>query len=197
MAAHRYWRLNLIASASNAFSMSEIQFRVTAGVSLGFSGGTASAAQTFSSQVASLATDGNINTFYGSSDKVAPQWWAYDYGAGNSKDIVEIVITARNDASFNQAPSIFTPEWSDNGSTWTPMHYVIAPAWTSAGQVQIFAVTVAGATDVLATQAALEQWNASTHPAQVTQVALEQWTSVTTVTPPVGRPRRVQNVNYR
>ena len=78
MAAHRYWRISPTASAGGAYSFSEIQFRITAGVSLVFSGGTASAADTFGGAPgtydASKAADSNTATLYSSNNKTAPQW---------------------------------------------------------------------------------------------------------------------------
>lgn len=143
-AGHRYWRINMTAGAAGAYAFSEIQFRTIAGSSLAFSGGTASAAQTFGgtpgANDASKAADGNISTLYSSINNTAPQWWAYDFGAGNVRAVAEIALTARNDASFNQAPSSFTPQWSDDGITWTSKQAVTTATWTSAGQVQLFAV---------------------------------------------------------
>lgn len=148
-AAHRYWRFIMNAGVAAAYAFSEVQFRTTAGVSLAFSGGTASAGQTFGgtpgANDASKAADGNISTLYSSSDKTGSQWWAYDYGVGNALAIMEIAITARNDGSFNQAPSNFRPQWSDDGTSWTSMTS-IAANWTAAGQVQLFPVTAIGFT---------------------------------------------------
>ncbi len=140
MAAHRYWRIRLKASALNAYSFCEIQFRTTAGVALPFSGGTASAAQTWSTDVAANATDGNINTMYGSTDTSGDQWWAYDYGVGNALDIVQITITSRIDSNYQQTPTSFIPEWSDNGVSWTSGNPITA-TWSSLNQTQSFAVT--------------------------------------------------------
>lgn len=145
MAAHRYWRINMTAGAAAAFAFAGIQFRTAAGSSLAFSGGTASAADTYGGAPgtydASKAADIDVNTLYSSNNKTAPQWWAYDFGSGNSRDVVEIAITARNDANYNQAPSGFTPQWSDDGTNWTSMQGVATAVWTSAAQVQALAVT--------------------------------------------------------
>jgi F5/8 type C domain len=146
MAAHRYWRILITASAAGAFcAFSEIQFRTSAGVSLPFSGGTPSADSFYSlgpNFPASQGSDGNTATAWLSGNGVAmPHWWEYDYGAGNALAIVEIAITARTDANFNQTPSTFTPQWSDNGSTWHSMSQISTASWTALGQVQTFAVS--------------------------------------------------------
>lgn len=181
MTAHRYWRITMTSGAGNAYAFSEIQFRMTAGTPLAFSGGTASAAQTFSTFGAANAADGNIATLYSSTDKTAPQWWAYDLGAGNSRDVVEIMITNRVDSNANQAPSSFTPEWSDDGTTWHGNLPITTAAWTTLSQTQVFAVTPLVANAALLTQIVLEQWGNSNPAAQMTQVSLEQWASVTGV----------------
>ena len=147
MAAHRYWRINMTLVSSNAFAFSEIQFRTAAGTSLGFSGGTASAADTFGSVPgtydASHAADGNTSTLWSGTGTTLPQWWAYDFGttSGNWRDVVQIAITARADSQPEQAPLVFTPQWSDNGSTWTSMLQITAAAWVSLAQTQLFTVT--------------------------------------------------------
>lgn len=139
---HRYWRLNMTATAASpvAYSLAEVQFRTQAGVPLLFSGGVASASSTYPGYPAALAADNDPATFWNSAVG-SPQWWQYDYGAGNAKNIVEITIQARNDPTFfNQAPSTFTPQWSDDGANWTSMA-AINTTWTSAGQIQVFPVT--------------------------------------------------------
>jgi F5/8 type C domain len=126
------------ASASNAYSFAEIQFRTIAGVPRAFSGGIASAYNSFSGLTPAMATDGNNATFWGSSD-TTPGDWKYDYGVGNAIDVVEIMMTSRPDGSYTQTPTNFTPQWSDDGLTWTPMMKVVA-SWTSLTQTQVFAV---------------------------------------------------------
>lgn len=172
MAAHRYWRINMTAGAGGAYAFAEIQFRTTAGTSLPFSGGTASAADVFGgtpgANDASKAADSNISTLYGSNNKTAPQWWMYDYGAtaGNWIDPVEIAITARNDGNFNQAPSAFAMEFSDNNSTWTQLA-LLSAVWASAGQVQFFPLVVSGA---------FASWN----PADLSGITLSNGNTVAT-----------------
>ena len=149
MAVHRYWRIRMTTAAAGAYAFAEIQFRTTAGTSLAFSGGAATAADTFGGQPgandASKAADGNISTLYSSNSTSQPQWWMYDFGAasGNWRDVVEVAITARNDGNFNQAPIGFVPEFSDDGSTWTLTAPISTSGWTSAGQLRTFAVTPA------------------------------------------------------
>ena len=139
---HRYWRLNMTATPGSLYSIAEIQFRTTAGVPLLFSGGTASASTTYSNDFVNwgpqLAADNNAGSEWSSGDN-SPTTWAYDYGAGNAKAIVEIALQARNDAP-NLMPTVFTPQWSDDGANWTSMAQITTAAWT-VGQIQIFPVT--------------------------------------------------------
>jgi F5/8 type C domain len=139
MSAHRYWRVFCLTSTSNAFSFAEIQFRTTAGVSLPFSGGTASAYNTFSTAFPANATDGNNATAWSSTD-TTPGWWMYDFGVGNSRDVVEIMMTSVP-GSYGQTPSAFIPQWSDDGTNWTSMATIYA-SWSSPTQTQLFAVRV-------------------------------------------------------
>lgn len=171
----------MTSCAGNAYGFSEIQFRTTAGVALPFSGGTATAAQTYlgdpGTYDATKATDGNTSTIYASVDKVDPQWWAYDFSAtsGNWRDVVQISITARSDGSFfTQAPYVFVPEWSDDNSAWTSMA-PISTTWASAGQTQVFTVAT---TDARVTQALAEHWLTTNPDARITQVVAEHWASV-------------------
>jgi hypothetical protein len=138
---HRYWRLNMTATTGSAYAMAEVQFRTTAGTPLLFSGGTASASTIYGAGYeADKATDNNPTTMWISSlAKLASQTWTYDYGAGVTKAIVEIMIQARSDVP--QGPDTFTPQWSDDGTTWTSMT-PITTTW-AAGQIQVFPVTPA------------------------------------------------------
>jgi hypothetical protein len=138
MSAHRYWRIMMNASASNAYSFAEIQFRTIAGVARPFSGGVASAYNSFSGLTPAAATDGNNATLWGSTD-TTPGDWKYDYGVGNAIDVVEIMLTSRNDSFYAQTPTSFTPQWSDDGTNWTSMARIFA-SWSSATQTQLFAV---------------------------------------------------------
>ena len=142
---HRYWRLYMtqLQTGNALYSIAEIQFRTTAGVSLLFSGGTASASTTYSNDVATfgpqLATDNNTSTEWSSQDN-SPQWWTYDYGAGKSLNIVEIALQARNDSAYALMPTAFTPQWSDDGVNWTPMAQITTAPWTTPNQIKTFPV---------------------------------------------------------
>jgi F5/8 type C domain len=135
MAAHRYWRFYCTASGGGGLvSLSEIQFREVAGVSQAFSGGTITTSGLDNGPPADAA-DSNIGTFWASG--TLPGWWAYDYGAGNAKSIVEFALTARNDGFFAQGPTAFQVQYSDDGSSWTTSVSQLPGTW-SAGSTQTF-----------------------------------------------------------
>ena len=139
--AHRYWRLNITAVQTTGYAaLAEVQFRTSAGVPLLFSGGTASASSidTPGFDDPPDAADNNPATFWASFGQV-PQWWGYDYGAGNAKAVVEITILPRADLA-SQGPTIFTPQWSDDGTSWTPMATITGVAPWTAGVIQTFPV---------------------------------------------------------
>jgi hypothetical protein len=190
--AHRYWRLLVDAASqgNGALGIGEIQYRTTAGSSLVFSGGAAFCSSSYPNYYPIWASDNNNATFWAGADGQAwPQWWAYDLGASPRK-VVEITITSRPDSFWTQAPTVFTPQWSDDGFTWTSMHTLTA-VWTAASQTQVFAVTDAqpglslttlaveewgiGSPPVQLTTIAVEQWGIGSPPALATQVAVEQW----------------------
>ena len=138
---HRYWRLYMSSNNNAAlYSIAEIQFRTTAGAPLLFSGGTASATSFYGAGFeADKAADNNPSTEWSSTDD-SPQTWTYDYGAGKALNIVEVALQARSDGTtYTLMPTVFTPQWSDDGSTWTPMA-TINTTWTTASQVQTFPV---------------------------------------------------------
>ena len=142
---HRYWRLYLEASNGNdIFSMAEVEFRTTAGVPLLFSGGTASASSTyddlFDTYGPQFVTDSDVVTRW-SSKSYSPQTWEYDYGVGKSLNIVEVSLQTRFDSgTSDHMPTVFTPQWSDDGINWTSMTQIIAGLWVD-GQLRAFPVT--------------------------------------------------------
>lgn len=147
MAAHRYWRLNIPAQFFTP-AMAEVQFRTGFGVPLLFPVDTTAvckAGNTYGSVPGtydpSKLADNLISTLWSAGDATA-NWWSYDYGAasGGWRDITQVVITARNDSGYGQAPAIFTLQWSDDNAAWTSVQTFTSAPWTSAAQVQTFSV---------------------------------------------------------
>lgn len=119
MAAHRYWRLSF-ARATSVIRISELALRTSVGGANVATGGTASASHTFGGNSAANAFDGNATTFWNASSGLIagePVWLAYDFGAGNDKDIVEYVVTVDSSAGTG-IPEGGYLQYSDNGTTW-------------------------------------------------------------------------------
>lgn len=122
MAAHRYWRLFVGASASSAYvTIGELMLATTPGGASVATGGTPSASSSYSgSTTPDKAFDGTLGTTCWNSAATYSAWLQYDLGAGNEKDIVEIRIYFPSSGSnVSEAPSSFLLYWSDNGQTWT------------------------------------------------------------------------------
>lgn len=118
---HRYWRVNCYANQAGfgtAISIAKLELRETISGPNVATGGTAIAGSYETGYEPAKAFDGNSATFW-SKNGYGPYWVGYDFGAGNAVDIAEISITARNDASFGQAPGCGYVEHSDDGVTWT------------------------------------------------------------------------------
>lgn len=143
---HRYWRLLMNAGPNSPFTLAEMQFRTSPYVPLLFSGGTISTSSNYNTGTnpASNVADNNINTWWGAATNNPGEWWAYDYGAGNAPDIVQITVTARNDTFFGQAPTNFSLQYSDNNTTWTNLQTFAAATWNNQGQTQTFSAFPSG-----------------------------------------------------
>jgi hypothetical protein len=164
MAAYQQWRINFTANNGGTnLRVVEFQFRETAGVSQTFSGGTASAGEEASATYsAAKAADNDTATEWRSVGD--DSWWAYDYGAGVTKDIVEVTI--RIPASGETyAPRDFTLEYNTGGSTWVAAATAtLVEGWTS-GQTKTF--TLPFSPDVVLSQAPVEFIRNKTDPSVV------------------------------
>src|SRR5215471_2146449 len=139
MAAHRYWRIYWTATDAGPgyIGVAEIQMRTAIGGSNVLAGGTASASSEFPGPYQAFqALDANPATFW-SGNGPTPHWWKYDLGAGNAKDIIEYVLTARNDSNYTQTGRDFQLQASDDNSTWTTIDTRAGVAWTI-GQTRVF-----------------------------------------------------------
>lgn len=138
----RYWRvLCEVASNPTYTGMADLQMReVSAGADL-TTEGQAIAGGSFGTNTPNLAFDANLTTTFWNTEKlpVEDAWIGQDFGAGNEKEIVEIVIGARVTAvNFNQTPTQFQVQRSTDGVSWTTEWSVSGePAWSS-GEVRTF-----------------------------------------------------------
>lgn len=141
MAAHRYWSIYCTATPDTYFSFQEIELRSSVGGADLTGSGTATASQTEGGHTPADAVDNNSATFWGSYSGTVPQWWKYDFGAGNAFDIIEIAITARNDAYYGEAGTAFLIQYSDDDSNWVTQKSISGLSW-SAGETKV--INVAG-----------------------------------------------------
>ena len=150
---HRYWRVYIyLANGSSNMSMAELEMHNTAGgANVCASTGASDASSYYQNNAtynSSKSFDGNINTFWASNTtSPTPAWILYDFGAGNSASIAEIVVTARNDSFYSsQSPTLLDMQWSDDRSTWnTYWNWNDTSAWTQGGSKTINASTSTGA----------------------------------------------------
>lgn len=134
----RYWRLVIQAIASSPAQVGELELHETAGGADVTGSGTAINGSGFlSGHGADKAFDNDpLNQWeYGFTDTTPHAWFAYDFGT--NKNIVEIAITAYDNAS--RAPTSFTIQRSDDGIRWASPDITISSlsAW-AAGQTRYF-----------------------------------------------------------
>lgn len=144
-AAHRYWEMRVVRATTNGNTVitsntaaAELQFRESIGGANTLSGGTVSVSNAEFGAGAN-AVDGNGATIWATGAHSMMQWFRYDYGAGNTRNIREVAVTARNDSFSHQAPGQIILRYSDDGTNWTTK-FVSAPQPTpyTAAQVRTF-----------------------------------------------------------
>lgn len=131
--AHRYWRMLISAGGGSPSypGFSEIELRSSAGGADLTGSGTAAASATESGRTPAMAVDDNATTFWATYPAQPPVWWSYDFGVGVAHAIVELHITPRNDAYYNDGPTTFSWQYSDDGSNWTTQATVAGLVWSS------------------------------------------------------------------
>lgn len=143
MAAHRFWRLFL---HNGLGSLRELELSTTAGGASALTGGTAFASSdSTGGDVAWRAFDGDTgtsSTWSPASSAARGHWIAYDLGAGNAIDPVEMRVTANWTADL-----VFTLELShsDDGRAWTTRKLIPYAVESGGGGVYAFVVNVAWA----------------------------------------------------
>jgi F5/8 type C domain len=134
MATHRYWRLYCTAGNGEPnLSLAEIQLRASLGGADETGSGTASS----SGGTAANGFDNNNTTLVTTTSGAYPHWIAYDFGAGNEKDIVEIAINTRTQIRYS--PTDFQLQWSDDNSAWTTLFTIEGYGQWPTGQATFLA----------------------------------------------------------
>lgn len=147
MAVHRYWRILITAVNGDPtyLNIAEVELRESVGGADVTGSGTASASGTQGgSFVAASAFDNNAGSGWAMQySGVLPQWLAYDFGAGNAKDIQQVALTC---FYHSQHPKAWQLQHSDDGTTWTSVPWSVDNSinWT-AGETRTFAAPAGAA----------------------------------------------------
>ena len=168
MAAHRYWRILVKRSQSGGNAgIGELQMRTSIGGANVASGGTPSASSSKGTYTAAKAFDGlTVNTGDGNGwasnggysggtlvGMAGFDWLKYDFGAGNEKDIQEIVMFCPGTGGLTppDLPASFDVQYSDDNAIWTTQRALsvdtIASPWTASSS-KVFDVRPLGAIDI-------------------------------------------------
>lgn len=139
--AHRYWRVRSLAQQDGGlyFALAELEMRATVAGADQCSGGVVSSSSDYNAGTNPRTNvfDNNTATWWASaSSGPGVPWIAYDFVS--PVDVVELSMTARNDAGYTQAPSQFVVEYSDDNVAWTLAWAVGSLVWTT-GSNQIIA----------------------------------------------------------
>jgi len=142
MAAHRYWRIDITAviAPQTNINMAEIQMASSVGGANLFGSGTAFGSSEQGGLTYAAACDGDVTTWWSTPDP-SLGWWGYDFGGGSPVSVTEVRITVLYVGGNLYAPTAFTLDYSDDGSTWTTVQAFTASTWTI-GQTQTFDVDV-------------------------------------------------------
>ena len=144
MAAHRYWRWYFTNSGSGYVTIGEAELRLVAGGPdiTGPGIGTVTADSTYSGWPVSNVFANNGSGYSGAycwatANGTLPHWIKIDFGAGNTKNIIEYVLTVSTFAP--EYPTNWVFQYSDNNSSWTTVHTVTNQNWSTPTQVFNFA----------------------------------------------------------
>lgn len=134
---HRYWAVAWItAGNAQAPTLASLVMRTVSGGANVCAGGTPIARSAYAGAmyVPANAFDGDAATYWFSDGPagVGAVWLGYDFGAGNAKEIVEVVLTSHNGSYANNAPTAFAVRASDDGVRWFDVWQVSGlAAWTA------------------------------------------------------------------
>lgn len=132
MANHRYWRLQINAAASGSIvGVRSLELRATVGgANMSATGnGTPSASTSNGSYPPSQAFDASGSTDWISTAGM-PQWLQWDFGAGNERDVAQVVIV--NPYANGYGLLHGNIQYSDDGTIFTIWGFIGSPN-TAAG----------------------------------------------------------------
>jgi hypothetical protein len=132
-----WWRINVTANDGHfsALSAATVQMRTAVGGADQCSGGApgASSYYIYTSRPDKLY-DGNASTWWAANFTTG--WMSYQFAA--VKQIVEVVISARNDSNPEQSPKNFTVQYWDGAAWQTQWTVTNSTGWTT-GETRTFA----------------------------------------------------------
>ncbi|MGZ8317468.1 MAG: discoidin domain-containing protein [Telluria sp.] len=138
LGAHRYWRLLITANNGDATYCNVGELELIDGTGTDQTGSgtpTADSAQSAGAWPVTNLFDNNLSNFFAfGTGPTYPHWVAYDFGAGNAKEIMRFKMTSgiAGGGSAAQQPKDFELQYSDDGSTWTTGWAVTgATGWTA------------------------------------------------------------------
>lgn len=154
MAAHRYWRLRITSTHGGggpAFAALELR-ESAGGANLSLTGnGTASASSVINNEDPATSSSGPPKAFDGSNgtawysrgDGSFPYWLAWDFGAGNEKDIVHFTaINSSETPVWNANAGAY--EYSDDGTVWTQLAVYAGTAGSLASTITVYTPPATG-----------------------------------------------------
>lgn len=126
MAAHRFWKLQIITSASGSgVTIGELVLATEPSGPQAAIGGTAYASREEASWPASAAFDGAVVQGSGWWSQIVPCGITYDMGEGRAIEVVEVRITSPSGATPTNYPTSVALMFSDDGKTW-----MVRRAWS-------------------------------------------------------------------
>lgn len=135
---HRYWRFYITASASTVCPFSSaVMATLPGGANLLTDKTKAYASSIYGGGYEASQALNGLAAFWHPNNGGLPQWWAYDFGAGNEKDITEVGMSACPDGNYAQSPSGVTVQYSDDNVTWADS-WSYSTTWTGPTQAQLF-----------------------------------------------------------
>ena len=143
--SRRHWRgffhkmVGATSVAASIFGIAEMELRTSVGGADQTGSGTASSSGDLSATFdAAKAFDNNSSTFWTRGGGVnTGQWLAYDMGAGNDIDVLEIALRVRPDA-FREDPASFRLQASSDGVNWETVYVIPLQSTWTAGEQRVF-----------------------------------------------------------
>ena len=139
--SHRYWKVHDMATSalSNAVAAAEMRLRSTPGGS-NLAVTSSYCVEENASYPSTNLYNGNLSDLWGVNSAAATAVCSIIFDMGSAVAVEEIMIVARNDSFFYQAPRSFTLSWSDDGQVFREVANFEVGTYTGAGAQKLAAV---------------------------------------------------------